>query len=119
MKATPIRRSGLRRGVCRFANVADSMRNALSDGFQAIGHAVVEWNVDVISMSFTLNGTEEDQHEVKAAIKPAYQIKPSILMFAAASNNKHVEKMDIGFPARIGQYVICINSHRGDSDQGS
>lgn len=34
-----------------------------------------------------------------------------MLLFAAASNNKHNGEVDIGFPASLSSRVICINAH--------
>jgi hypothetical protein len=63
-------------------------------------------------MSFSLNGSPgilEDAIDFAAS--------KNVLMFAAASNNKHNETSPIGFPATLGQRVICINSHKGSEER--
>jgi hypothetical protein len=72
-------------------------------------HAVDVWKVDIISMSFSLTGDVDD---VKKAIEYAKQQK--VLMFTAASNNRHNSILDIGFPASLGDAVVYVNSHHGE-----
>lgn len=76
---------------------------------QAIEHAVDNWGVDLINMSFSLNG---DPGIVENAID--YAASKKVLMFAAASNDKFNRRGgSIGFPACLGDRVICVNSHNG------
>ncbi|KAH6884849.1 peptidase S8/S53 domain-containing protein [Thelonectria olida] len=76
---------------------------------EAIMHAVDTWDVDVISMSFSLNGSPQS---VEDAIEHA--VNRRVLMFAAASNRKHANESPIGFPACLGKHVICVNAYGND-----
>jgi len=77
---------------------------------QAITHAVDEWRVDIINMSFSL---EREPAIVERAI--GHAASKRVLMFAAASNNKFNREVPIGFPACLGDRVICINAHGGSN----
>ncbi|KAH7139510.1 hypothetical protein B0J11DRAFT_575419 [Dendryphion nanum] len=60
--------------------------------------------VDIISMSFAF---EDECHDIKEALDMA---SSSILMFAAASNYRHLNRDPIGYPARVSNRVICVHS---------
>lgn len=68
----------------------------------AIIHAVMEWKVDIITMSF---GFDEPVPIIEDAINLADREK--IVMLAAASNNGGND--DIAWPARLDK-VICIHA---------
>ncbi|KAJ5770966.1 Peptidase S8/S53 subtilisin/kexin/sedolisin [Penicillium nucicola] len=73
---------------------------------KAIDHAVNEWQVDIISMSFGFPSREiEGYDELESAIQRAYA--ENVLIFAAASNSG--ANLDRAFPAR-DENVICIHS---------
>lgn len=58
-------------------------------------------------MSFSFNG---EPQILEDAID--YAANHKVLMFAAAANNKFNDlEFPIGFPARLGDGVICINAH--------
>ena len=56
-------------------------------------------------MSFAFS---EEIENIQTAIEEASY--KNVLMFAAASNNRHNRKDPIGYPARMWDYVICVNS---------
>jgi hypothetical protein len=70
---------------------------------------VNKWEVNVISMPFSLNGSPQ---AVEDAIDKA--IGKRVLMFADASNQKHANESPIGFPACLGSRVICVNAYGND-----
>lgn len=67
--------------------------------------AVDVCKVNIISMSFAF---EDDIPEIQSAIRHA--TSQNVLVFAAASNNNGNRTNPIGFPARVREHVICINS---------
>ncbi|KAM0227188.1 hypothetical protein ACHAPO_011725 [Fusarium lateritium] len=72
----------------------------------AILHAVDEWQVDIISMSFGWPSSDFDGHEaLEAAIDKAYSKK--VLMFAAAANSGG--RLSRAYPAS-SPHVICVHS---------
>ncbi|KAE9371038.1 hypothetical protein N431DRAFT_558659 [Stipitochalara longipes BDJ] len=95
--------------VVRVFNRTDADQGTVGRIDAGIRYAINQWDVDIISMSFSLNGNP-------VAIEDAIDFAASknVLMFAAASNNKLLEDSPIGFPATLGQRVICINSHKGN-----
>jgi hypothetical protein len=48
-----------------------------------------------------------------------YASSKKALVFAAASNNKANEENPIGYPARVKEYVVCINSSSGQDVRSS
>ncbi|KAJ5692825.1 hypothetical protein N7462_002248 [Penicillium macrosclerotiorum] len=74
----------------------------------AINHAVSEWNVDVISMSF---GIREYYEPMKSAISNA--LNNQTLVFAAASNDG--ANFGRAFPAKYPG-VFCIHSTDGNGN---
>ena len=77
---------------------------------QAIKHAVTEWGVDIISLSLSL-GESPKRVEVKHAL--TFARNERVLVFAAAANNRQYFDNEIGFPAALDEFTICINSHDG------
>jgi subtilisin family serine protease len=75
---------------------------------QAIDHAVKEWKVDIISMSF---GIREYNEPMSNAIANA--LNERTLLFAAASNNG--ANLDRAFPAQYPG-VFCIHSTDGNGN---
>ncbi|KAJ8122601.1 hypothetical protein ONZ43_g1245 [Nemania bipapillata] len=75
---------------------------------EAINHAVNEWNVDIISMSF---GIREHSESMKNAISNASNNKT--LLFAAASNDGG--NCGRAFPAKYPS-VFCIHSTDGQGN---
>ncbi|KAL7969170.1 subtilisin-like protein [Trichoderma sp. SZMC 28014] len=73
---------------------------------KAIEHAVEEWKVDIVSMSFSFN---EEQPQIKIAIENALKGQHRVLFLAAASNFSYSGQFPIGYPARYKQ-VLCVNS---------
>ncbi|KAH6958131.1 hypothetical protein DER45DRAFT_521176 [Fusarium avenaceum] len=72
----------------------------------AILHAVDEWQVDIISMSFGWPSSDFDDYEaLEAAIDKAYSKK--VLMFAAAANSGG--RLARAYPAS-SPHVICVHS---------
>jgi subtilisin family serine protease len=59
-------------------------------------------------MSFAFSG---EVQTIRKAIERASLAE--VLMFAAASNNRHNKKNPIGYPAKVKDHVICINSTNG------
>ncbi|KAF1966496.1 subtilisin-like protein [Bimuria novae-zelandiae CBS 107.79] len=74
---------------------------------QAIRHAVDEWNVDMIVMSF---GFGEEHQDMQGAIR--YAAFREVLMFAAASNDGKNRPDGVAWPAR-DMNVICVHSADG------
>lgn len=73
---------------------------------EAINHAINQWKVDIISMSFGFPTRSIDSYSVlEGAIEYAYS--QHVLLFAAASNSGN--NLDRAYPAR-DQNVICIHS---------
>jgi subtilisin family serine protease len=75
---------------------------------QAINHAVSEWKVDIISMSF---GIREYNEPMKTAISNA--LHSQTLLFAAASNDG--ANLGRAFPAKYPS-VFCIHSTDGNGN---
>jgi len=73
---------------------------------KAIFHAVDNWKAQIITMSFTF---DDDNQRIKEALRHATSNR--VLLFAAASNDRHLENDSIGFPARDSN-VFCIYSER-------
>ncbi|CEI41732.1 unnamed protein product [Fusarium venenatum] len=72
----------------------------------AILHAIGEWQVDIISMSFGWPSSDFDGYEaLEAAIDKAYSKK--VLMFAAAANSGG--RLSRAYPAS-SPHVICVHS---------
>ncbi|KAF5705677.1 intracellular serine protease [Fusarium mundagurra] len=88
--------------IARIANQATLGRDSYSAISEAINHAVSEWKVDVISMSFGIR--EFDEGMIKA-IQNARMNRT--LMFAAASNDG--ANHGRAFPAKDSG-VFCIHS---------
>ncbi|KAH6976457.1 peptidase S8/S53 domain-containing protein [Ilyonectria sp. MPI-CAGE-AT-0026] len=84
---------------------------------QAIYHAIETLDVDIISMSFAF---EEEELAIKDALYNAKKksLKP-VLMFAAASNNRALQNQPIGYPARVNDRVICVNSSTIQDEKSS
>lgn len=55
-------------------------------------------------MSFAF---EDEEPEIKEALN---NTSNRVLMFAAASNNRALRREPIGYPARVSDRVICVNS---------
>ena len=81
---------------------------------QAITHAVTSWNVDIISLSLSLRISSK-----RSMVKDALSLAKNnnVIVFAAASNNRHNFNNEIGFPAALDEFTICINSHNGSFDR--
>lgn len=78
---------------------------------QAIHHAVQEWEVDIISMSF---GIREYHEPISTAISNA--LNKRTLLFAAASNDG--ANLGRAFPAKYPS-VFCIHSTDGNGNPSS
>ncbi|KAH7127826.1 peptidase S8/S53 domain-containing protein [Dactylonectria estremocensis] len=74
---------------------------------EAIRHAVDEWNVDIIVMSF---GFEDEQNPLSDSVN--YAAQNNVLMFAAASNDGKNRPEEVAWPAR-DIHVICVHSAEG------
>jgi subtilase family protein len=59
-----------------------------------------EWKVHIISMSFLFL---QPQDSIREVIEYAHSKR--VLVFAAASNNKHNESNPVGFPARLDKVI--------------
>ncbi|KND90479.1 Major intracellular serine protease [Tolypocladium ophioglossoides CBS 100239] len=83
--------------------------NAIPDAkivVNAIDHAVQNWDVDIISMSFGWPSSDFDGYDaLQAAIDRAYGKK--VLMFAAAANSGG--RLGRAYPAS-SSHVICVHS---------
>ncbi|RYP30525.1 hypothetical protein DL767_006202 [Monosporascus sp. MG133] len=78
----------------------------------AINHAVDEWDVDIISMSFGWPSSDFHGYDaLQAAIDKAYGKK--VLMFAAAANSGG--RLGRAYPASSSQ-VICVHSTDTDGN---
>ncbi|KAK3896449.1 peptidase S8/S53 domain-containing protein, partial [Staphylotrichum tortipilum] len=98
-----------------FAQVADTVPLPPRQIAKAIDHAVVEWQVDVISISFGFpDETEQGCDELRAAVHRAHAA--GVLLFAAASN---VGAHGIpAFPARqTGVFCIYAGDGKGNSSR--
>ncbi|KAJ0127293.1 hypothetical protein HZ326_29599, partial [Fusarium oxysporum f. sp. albedinis] len=84
---------------------------------QAIYYAIEKLEVDIISMSFAF---EEEELSIKHALYNAKKksLEP-VLMFAAASNNRALQGVPIGYPARVNDRVICVNSSTVQDEKSS
>ncbi|KAL7968720.1 hypothetical protein HDV63DRAFT_411366 [Trichoderma sp. SZMC 28014] len=84
---------------------------------EALVYAIETLDVDIISMSFSF---EEDEPAIKEAL---YYARPKslrpVLMFAAASNNRALRTKPIGYPARVIDRVICVNSSTAQDEKSS
>ncbi|KAF4960853.1 hypothetical protein FGADI_686 [Fusarium gaditjirri] len=90
------------------AKIADKENTRPDAGIvaNAILHAVGEWQVDIISMSFGWPSSDFDGYEaLEAAIDKAYSKK--VLMFAAAANSGG--RLARAYPAS-SPHVICVHS---------
>src|SRR5271156_5432039 len=67
--------------------------------------AVEVCEVNIISMSFAF---DDEIPEIQEAMR--YATFKNVLLFAAASNNNGNKTIPIGYPARVRDHVICINS---------
>ncbi|KAI1742075.1 subtilisin-like protein [Xylaria scruposa] len=94
--------------IAKVAHQETLDRNAYDDIAKAINHAVNEWNVDIISMSF---GIREHSEPIKNAISNASNNKT--LLFAAASNDGG--NFGRAFPAKYPS-VFCIHSTDGQGN---
>ncbi|KAJ4310138.1 hypothetical protein N0V84_011131 [Fusarium piperis] len=97
---------------------------------KAIEHAVMKWEVDIISMSFGLTrpAARDDGDEAKeqSALERYLNIVDEIdaairkasprLMFAAASNSGKNEPR--AFPASDNPYVFCVHASTGNGHDG-
>ncbi|KAL2205461.1 hypothetical protein CC79DRAFT_1276231 [Sarocladium strictum] len=94
--------------VARVARRETLNTNTFNDITKAIDHAVKEWKVDVISMSF---GIREYHEPMSNAIANA--LNERTLLFAAASNDG--ANLDRAFPAQYPG-VFCIHSTDGNGN---
>ncbi|KAI1425790.1 hypothetical protein F5Y12DRAFT_795492 [Xylaria sp. FL1777] len=94
--------------IARIANRETLDRNTYDDIAKAINHAVSEWKVDIISMSF---GIREYNEPIKTAISNA--LHSQTLLFAAASNDG--ANLGRAFPAKYPS-VFCIHSTDGNGN---
>ncbi|UKZ79327.1 hypothetical protein TrVFT333_007077 [Trichoderma virens FT-333] len=94
--------------IARIAHRETLDRNTYDDIAKAINHAVSEWKVDVISMSF---GIREYNEPMKTAISNA--LHSQTLLFAAASNDG--ANLGRAFPAKYPS-VFCIHSTDGNGN---
>ncbi|KAL7914162.1 hypothetical protein GGI35DRAFT_236740 [Trichoderma velutinum] len=94
--------------IARIANRETLDRGTYDDIAKAINHAVSEWKVDIISMSF---GIREYNEPMKMAISNA--LHSQTLLFAAASNDG--ANLGRAFPAKYPS-VFCIHSTDGNGN---
>ncbi|OBT76497.1 hypothetical protein VF21_03946 [Pseudogymnoascus sp. 05NY08] len=94
--------------IARVANQETLGRDSYDAIAKAINHAVTEWNVDIISMSF---GIREYHEPMKTAISNA--LHNQTLIFAAASNDG--ANLGRAFPAKYPS-VFCIHSSDGNGN---
>ncbi|KAH0494690.1 hypothetical protein TgHK011_008281 [Trichoderma gracile] len=94
--------------IARVASRETLDRNTYDDIAKAINHAVSEWKVDIISMSF---GIREYNEPMKTAISNA--LHSQTLLFAAASNDG--ANLGRAFPAKYPS-VFCIHSTDGNGN---
>ena len=80
----------------------------------AILHAI-KTGVDIISMSFSF---EDEEPEIHQAIQQAMsKADTSILLFAAASNNRALRIEPIGYPAWDADHIMCVSSSTVDDEK--
>lgn len=96
--------------VAKISNFLSIDRQDIGRIAEAITYANIEWDVDIITMSF---GFPELDLKVEAAIKAA--TGRGKLLFASASN--HGNNTKVTYPARHGN-VICINASNGKGKDG-
>ncbi|OKL59123.1 hypothetical protein UA08_05965 [Talaromyces atroroseus] len=97
--------------IARVANQETLGHDSYDAIAKAINHAVTEWKVDIISMSF---GIREYHEPMKTAISNA--LHNQTLMFAAASNDGG--NFGRAFPAKYPS-VFCIHSTDGNGNPSS
>jgi hypothetical protein len=83
------------------------LKRTVADTIQAIRHAVDNWEVDIIVMSFGFGARNETLYR---AIK--YAAYKEVLMFAAASNDGKNRPGGVAWPAKEPG-VICVHSGDG------
>ncbi|KAJ5928327.1 subtilisin [Penicillium verhagenii] len=97
------------------AKISDGKPVSPSIIAKALDHAVKEWKIDIISMSFGFHSRDiEGYDELERAIHNAYSAR--VLVFAAASNSG--ANLDRAYPAR-DENVICINSTDANGNRSS
>ncbi|KLU90805.1 hypothetical protein MAPG_10656 [Magnaporthiopsis poae ATCC 64411] len=74
---------------------------------KAIDHAVNNWKVDIVSMSFAF---DNPHGEIEEAISKAQGAEKKVLFLAAASNYRDLDRLPVGFPANNSN-VIAVFSH--------
>ncbi|KAM5490415.1 hypothetical protein MaudMau93_002613 [Microsporum audouinii] len=94
--------------VARIARRETLGPNTYGDITKAINHAVQQWKVDIISMSF---GIREYHERMSSAISDA--LNKRTLLFAAASNDG--ANLGRAFPAQYPS-VFCIHSTDGNGN---
>ncbi|KAM0667766.1 hypothetical protein ACQRIU_003631 [Beauveria bassiana] len=94
--------------IAKVANKEDLGRESYDAITKAIHHAVTEWDVDIISMSF---GIREHNEPMTQAV--ALALHKQKLMFAAASNDG--ANFGRAFPAKYTG-VFCIHSTDGNGN---
>ncbi|KAH7009795.1 peptidase S8/S53 domain-containing protein [Ilyonectria destructans] len=97
--------------VIRVAKDSNGLLGARKVVAKAILHAVREWDVDIISMSF---GFSDEVTSIREAITEAQRIKESRILFFAAANNNGLNGPEL-FPAFF-ESVIAV---RGTSHDGT
>ncbi|KAH7176810.1 peptidase S8/S53 domain-containing protein [Dactylonectria macrodidyma] len=93
--------------VARVFKKKPSMKKSAGCISEAIRHAVDEWKVDIIVMSF---GFEDEQEPLSESVN--YAARNNVLMFAAASNDGKNRPEEVAWPAR-DMHVICVHSAEG------
>jgi hypothetical protein len=84
---------------------------------QAIRHAIDEWKIDVIVMSFGFEQEQDSDSEADSIIEAIrYASRKGITMFAAASNDGNNRPDGVAWPARAME-VICVHSGTGFGDK--
>ncbi|KAF7543665.1 hypothetical protein G7Z17_g10559 [Cylindrodendrum hubeiense] len=78
---------------------------------QAIRHAVDEWDIDIVSMSF---GFSEEVLSIRDAIEYADRVKEGKVLFFAAANNAGQNELEL-FP----EFIDSIISVRGTDYNGN
>ncbi|CZR67281.1 uncharacterized protein PAC_17180 [Phialocephala subalpina] len=91
--------------VARVAKNAEGLQNAGENIAKAILHAAIEWDVDIVSMSF---GFPAEVNSIKNAIRQAEDIKNSSIVFFAAAANDGSNKQEM-FPASL-ESVISVRA---------
>ena len=103
------------KNVAKVSRVPSStIQLLLTIPYQAIRHAVDEWDVDVIVMAFGFEQEQDSRVEEESILQMIrYAHGKNVTIFAAASNDGHNRPDGVAWPARAAE-VICVHAADGE-----